>query len=56
MITTVGKETMVAKALAAGANGYVKQPIDAVELAEVIHNSLNYRARMDRGNLVWDER
>ena len=54
MVTTVGRETMVAKALAAGANGYIRHPLDHIELAEVLNNSRRYRARMDRGNLVWD--
>jgi CheY-like chemotaxis protein len=46
--------TTVAKALAAGANGYVRHPIDRIELAEVLNNSRRYRARMDRGNLIWE--
>ncbi len=53
MITSVGRESMLVRALAAGARGYVVQPVEATQLREAIEHAQNYRATMVNGNLTW---
>jgi two-component system chemotaxis response regulator CheY len=53
MITSVGRETMVAKALNAGARGYVVQPLQKENLADVITKSNMHQAALIKGNLSW---
>ncbi len=54
MVTSLGRQSSVVKALAAGARGYVHQPIDDDVLAEVVHMTRTHRARIERGGLTWE--
>ncbi len=56
MVTAQGRETMVVKALAAGARGYMVQPVDKEKLREVIGLSQKFRAKMVNGHLTWEGR
>jgi two-component system chemotaxis response regulator CheY len=55
MVTSIDRMTMVVKALAAGARGYVAQPIEESELGEVIQMTRHHRAIIDRGALTWEQ-
>ena len=54
MVTSQDRMTVVSRALAAGARGYVMQPLKIDDLAEAIEKAPNHKARIVRGALTWE--
>ncbi|HEY1722458.1 MAG TPA: response regulator [Magnetospirillaceae bacterium] len=54
MVTTQDRMTIVSRALAAGARGYILQPLNLDELAEALKKAPSHRAKIVRGTITWE--